>query len=260
MDEQQIHQQSLKDKIDLSRLPVHIAIIMDGNGRWAKKHGKHRVFGHRNGVTAVREAAEAAAELGVPHLTLYAFSTENWNRPRTEVNALMRLLLQTIKTEIKTLNKNNIRLNAIGDLDSLPETNRNQLQKAIEETAGNTRMTLTLALSYSSRWELIQVGKKIAALAEEGKCKPEDVDHQLVEKLLTTSNMPDPELLIRTSGEHRVSNFMLWQIAYTELYFTPTLWPDFRRDDLYKAILDFQCRERRFGKTSEQINKGKKQE
>lgn len=260
MDEQQIHQQSLKDKIDLNRLPVHIAIIMDGNGRWAKKHGKHRVFGHRNGVTAVREAAEAAAELGVPHLTLYAFSTENWNRPRTEVNALMRLLLQTIKTEIKTLNKNNIRLNAIGDLDSLPETNRNQLQKAIEETAGNTRMTLTLALSYSSRWELTQVGKKIAALAAEGNCKPEDVDQQFVGKLLTTSNMPDPELLIRTSGEHRVSNFMLWQIAYSELYFTQTLWPDFRRDDLYKAILDFQCRERRFGKTSEQINKGKKQE
>lgn len=260
MDGEQKHTQSLKDKVDLNRLPVHIAIIMDGNGRWAKKHGKHRVFGHRNGVTAVREAAEAAAELGVPYLTLYAFSTENWNRPRTEVNALMRLLLQTIKTEVKTLNKNNIRLNAIGDLDSLPEINRQQLQRAIDETAGNTRMTLTLALSYSSRWELTQVGRKIASLVAEGKCSPEDVDQQCVEQFLTTSNMPDPELLIRTSGEHRISNFMLWQIAYAELYFTPTLWPDFRREDLYKAILDFQCRERRFGQTSEQIKKGKKQE
>ncbi|HMM12524.1 MAG TPA: isoprenyl transferase [Bacteroidales bacterium] len=260
MDGENIQKKTLKDKIDPDRLPEHIAIIMDGNGRWAKKHGKHRVFGHRNGVTAVREAAEAAAELGVPYLTLYAFSTENWNRPRTEVNALMRLLLQTLKTEIKTLNKNNIRLNAIGDLDSLPDVNREQLQRAINETAGNSRMTLTLALSYSSRWELTMVAHRIAELVAQGSFKPEDVDQQCLENLLTTHNIPDPELLIRTSGEHRLSNFMLWQIAYAELYFTPTLWPDFRREDLYKAILDFQCRERRFGKTSEQIKKGKKQE
>jgi undecaprenyl diphosphate synthase len=251
---------SLKEKIDLDRLPSHIAIIMDGNGRWAKQHGQLRVFGHRNGITAVREAAEAAAELGIKYLTLYAFSTENWNRPRVEVNALMQLLLQTINQEVTTLNKNNIRLHAIGDLESLPPRNRKHLQKVMDETANNSRMTLTLALSYSSRWEIVEVARKLADQIHSGQCKPEEVNQQCIEKLLSTHDMPDPELLIRTSGEMRISNFMLWQIAYAELYFTPTLWPDFRRDDLYKAILDFQCRERRFGKTSEQIQNVKKQE
>lgn len=251
---------SLKEKINPERLPRHIAIIMDGNGRWAKNHGQHRVFGHRNGVTAVREASEAAAELGVEYLTLYAFSTENWNRPLIEVNALMQLLLQTINDEISTLNKNNIRLNAIGDLESLPKVNRKNLMKAIEETRNNSRMTLTLALSYSSKWEIVQAARRLAEQVQAGLCQPEDVDQQCIEKLLTTNGIPDPELLIRTSGEYRISNFMLWQIAYSELYFTPTLWPDFRREDLYKAILDYQCRERRFGKTSEQIQNVKKQE
>lgn len=248
---------SLKEKIDIERLPSHIAIIMDGNGRWAKKHGQHRVFGHRNGITAVRESAEAAAELGVKYLTLYAFSTENWGRPKMEVNALMQLLLQTINQEVVTLNKNNIRLNTIGDIDSLPPRNRKHLLKVMEETKNNDRMTLTLALSYSSRWEILEAAKKLAFEIQTGACKAEDVDQQCIERLLNTHNMPDPELLIRTSGEMRISNFMLWQIAYAELYFTPTLWPDFRREDLYKAILDFQCRERRFGKTSEQIQKVK---
>lgn len=244
---------SLIEKIDKDRLPEHIAIIMDGNGRWAKQHGQHRVFGHRSGVTSVREAAEACAELGIPFLTLYAFSTENWSRPRIEVNALMKLLLQTINTEIATLNKNNIRLKAIGDLDSLPAMNKKHLLKAIDETKNNSRMTLTLALSYSSRWEIIEAARKLAHKVASGQCQAADVNQQCIEDLLTTKGMPDPELLIRTSGEYRISNFMLWQIAYAELYFTNTLWPDFRREDLYAAIIDFQHRERRFGKTSEQI-------
>lgn len=251
---------SLKEKIDVNRLPRHIAIIMDGNGRWAKRHGKHRIFGHQNGITAVREAAEAAAELGVEYLTLYAFSTENWGRPKLEVDALMQLLLQTIKEEVVTLNKNNIRLHAIGDLNSLPMRNRKHLLKVIDDTRSNNRMTLTLALSYSSRWELIEAAKKLANEILQQKIIPDQVDQRCIERLLETYNMPDPELLIRTSGEMRVSNFMLWQIAYAELYFTPTLWPDFRRDDLYQAILDFQHRERRFGKTSEQIQNVKKEE
>jgi undecaprenyl diphosphate synthase len=246
---------SAKEKIDLSRLPSHIAIIMDGNGRWAKSQGKHRIFGHQHAITAVRETAEAAAELGVKFLTLYAFSTENWSRPKIEVDALMRLLLQTINGEVKTLNKNNIKLNAIGDLDSLPKVNRNHLRKAIEDTSGNDRMTLNLALSYSSKWELVRAARLLAEEVKEGKCLPEDIDEQCIERHLTTFGMPDPELLIRTSGENRISNFMLWQIAYAELYFTTKLWPDFRKEDLYEAILDYQCRERRFGKTSEQINK-----
>ncbi len=245
---------SFKDQINTGQLPKHIAIIMDGNGRWAKQHGQHRVFGHKNGVTAVRESAEAAAELGVSYLTLYAFSTENWNRPKIEVNALMHLLLQTINNEISTLNKNNIRLNAIGDLDSLPAINRKHLLKAIEETKHNDRMTLTLALSYSSRWEIVQAVKKLADKVVKGECTPEMIDAQCIEGLLNTGGMPDPELLIRTSGEFRISNFMLWQIAYAELYFTNTLWPDFRKEDLYAAIVDYQHRERRFGKTSEQLN------
>ncbi len=244
---------SLKDKIDIERLPGHVAIIMDGNGRWAKKKGQHRVFGHQNGVKSVREAAESAAELGIPYLTLYAFSTENWKRPKMEVTALMGLLLQTIKEEIVTLNKNNIRLNAIGDLKSLPKRNYTHLLKAIEETKNNDRMTLTLALSYSSRWEIVEAARKLAEAIRSGECQPEEVDQHCIERFLTTHDMPDPELLIRTSGESRISNFMLWQIAYTELYFTEKLWPDFRKEDLYKAILDFQCRERRFGKISEQL-------
>ncbi len=251
---------SVKGEIDLQRLPRHIAIIMDGNGRWAKQHGQHRIFGHRNGITAVRESAEAAAELGVEFLTLYAFSTENWNRPKKEVDALMHLLLQTIQQEVTTLNKNNIRLNAIGDLESLPKRTGQQLQKVIDSTQKNDRMVLTLALSYSSRWELVRAAQKLAAEIEQGKLKADQVDQNYIESILETHNMPDPELLIRTSGEMRISNFMLWQIAYSELYFTSTLWPDFRKEDLYKAILDYQCRERRFGKTSEQIQNLKKEE
>ncbi len=246
---------SLKKQINTEQLPKHIAIIMDGNGRWAKQHGQLRVFGHRNGITSVRESAEAAAELGISYLTLYAFSTENWNRPKIEVNALMQLLLQTINNEIETLNKNDIRLKAIGDLESLPAINYKHLMKAIDETKNNKRMTLTLALSYSSRWEIIQAARLLADKIVKGECKPEEIDQQCIEGLLTTDGMPDPELLIRTSGEFRISNFMLWQIAYTELYFTNTLWPDFRKDDLYAAIIDYQHRERRFGKTSEQIKK-----
>ena len=244
---------NLKDQIDTERLPKHVAVIMDGNGRWAKQRGKPRVFGHQSGVVSVRETAEAAAELGIEYLTLYAFSTENWKRPRREIQALMALLLQTIHKETKTLNKNNIRLKAIGDLASLPEKTRKQLEKAIENTSGNTRMTLVLALSYSARWELIHAMKKIAQQVEEGQIMADAVNADLIETHLETSGIPDPELLIRTSGEYRISNFLLWQIAYAELYFTSKCWPDFRKDDLYEALLDYQNRERRFGKISEQI-------
>jgi undecaprenyl diphosphate synthase len=244
---------NLKDQIDTERLPKHVAVIMDGNGRWAKQRGKPRVFGHQSGVVSVRETAEAAAELGIEYLTLYAFSTENWKRPRREIQALMALLLQTIHKETKTLNKNNIRLKAIGDLASLPEKTRKQLEKAIENTSGNTRMTLVLALSYSARWELTHAMKKIAQQVEEGQIMADAVNADLIETHLETSGIPDPELLIRTSGEYRISNFLLWQIAYAELYFTSKCWPDFRKDDLYEALLDYQNRERRFGKISEQI-------
>jgi len=244
---------SLKDKIDLEKLPRHIAIIMDGNGRWAKMRGKPRTFGHRNGVKSVRETTEAAAELGVEHLTLYAFSTENWNRPKIEIAALMHLLLQTINKETETLLKNNIRLNAIGDLENLPGSTYKGLMKIINETSGNDRMTLTLALSYSSRWEIVDTMRKLALQVKENKIDIEELDQEFFANQLNTAGIPDPELLIRTSGEYRISNFLLWQIAYAELYFTPKLWPDFRKEDLYEAILDFQNRERRFGKTSEQI-------
>ncbi len=244
---------SLKDKIDLEKLPRHIAIIMDGNGRWAKMRGKPRTFGHRNGVKSVRETTEAAAELGVEHLTLYAFSTENWNRPKLEIDALMHLLLQTINKETETLLKNNIRLNAIGNLQNLPGKISQGLQKIMDNTAGNDRMTLTLALSYSSRWEIVDTMKKLALQVRENKISIEDLNQEIFASQLNTAGIPDPELLIRTSGEYRISNFLLWQIAYAELYFTPKLWPDFRKEDLYEAILDFQGRERRFGKTSEQI-------
>lgn len=244
---------SIKEQIDISRLPKHIAIIMDGNGRWAKKKGMMRIFGHQNGVKAVRDAATYAAEIGVKYLTLYTFSTENWNRPKKEVDALMKLLVETIDKETPTLNKNDIRLNAIGDLQSLPEKSLLQLQKTIKNTAQNKRMTLTLALSYSARWEITDAIKSIVKKAINQEINIEDINQDFISSHLSTSGIPDPELLIRTSGEYRLSNFLLWQIAYTELYFTNKLWPDFRKEDLYEAILDYQNRERRFGKTSEQI-------
>lgn len=244
---------SLKEKIDPEKLPVHIAVIMDGNGRWARRQGKERVFGHQNGVESVRETSEAAAELGIKYLTLYAFSTENWNRPSEEVKALMGLLVHTIHQETPTLNKNKIRLNAIGNLETLPKECREELLQAIKETEGNDRMTLTLALSYSSRWEIVNAVNRIAAKVEKGALKPGRITDEDFEKELNTFPIPDPELLIRTSGEQRISNYLLWQIAYAELYFTETLWPDFRKEDLYKAILDYQGRERRFGMISEQV-------
>lgn len=245
---------SFKEKIDPKRLPLHIAVIMDGNGRWAKQRGKLRVFGHESGVTAVRETAEACAEIGVKYLTLYAFSTENWNRPKMEVDALMNLLVKTLNKETKTLMDNNIRLGAIGDLSQLDPQCREQLQETMDITSGNNKMEMNLALSYSSRWEIIEATRKIAELVKSGQLKPEDISQELFSTMLTTKNIPDPELLIRTSGENRISNFLLWQIAYAELYFTPVLWPDFRREHLYEAIYDFQHRERRFGKISEQLN------
>lgn len=246
---------TLKEQIDSNRLPKHIAIIMDGNGRWAKEQGKPRLFGHQSAIQSVREVNEACAELGVSYLTLYAFSTENWKRPGDEVGGLMNLLGQTIKNETKTLLKNNIRLQAIGDLDRLPKVNRDQLNGAIEATSHCTRMTLTLALSYSSRWEITEASRRMATAVKEGRLQPEKITEDTVSNYLVTAGMPDPELLIRTSGELRISNFLLWQLAYSELYFTNKYWPDFRKDDLYEAILDYQHRERRFGKTSEQINK-----
>ncbi|POY38321.1 isoprenyl transferase [Solitalea longa] len=244
---------SFKEKIDIDRLPRHIAVIMDGNGRWAKEKGKLRVFGHQNGVKAVRDTVEAAAELGVEYLTLYAFSTENWKRPALEVTALMELLISTINRETKTLMENDVRLNAIGDLKSLPSRCYKELMEAIDKTANNKRLTLNLALSYSSRWELVEMAKKLATKIKNNELEAADVNEELVSSLLCTADMPDPELLIRTSGEHRISNFLLWQIAYSELYFTDTFWPDFRREHLYEAIFNYQNRERRFGKTSEQV-------
>ena len=239
--------------IDKAKLPTHVAIIMDGNGRWAKQKGEHRIFGHQNGVASVRDVTEAAAELGVKYLTLYAFSTENWNRPKAEVDALMELLVGTIHKEVPTLNKNKISLNAIGNLKSLPENCYNELMDAIKQTSKNDRMTLVLALSYSSKWEIIDAVKKIAEKAKKNEISASNIDEKLFSSNLCTSGMPDPELLIRTSGEQRISNFLLWQIAYAELYFTEKLWPDFHKEDFYDAILDYQNRERRFGKTSEQI-------
>ena len=242
---------AIPTEINLQHLPQHIAIIMDGNGRWAKEQGKLRVFGHQNGVKAVKDTVEGAVELGLKYLTLYAFSTENWNRPQQEVNALMEILVKTITKETATLMKNQIRLNAIGDLNSLPAACYQELMEAMEKTSENTRCTLTLALSYSSRWELTEALKTVAKKVQAGELAPEDIDEQLLSNHLTTIGLPDPELMIRTSGELRLSNFMMWQLAYTELYFTPKLWPDFRRSDLHEAILDFQKRERRFGKISE---------
>lgn len=231
---------------------------MDGNGRWAKQHGKNRVFGHTNGVTAVRETSEACAELGVKHLTLYAFSTENWSRPQLEVTALMTLLLKTINSELKTLIKNDIRLGAIGDIDSLPKSVAKQLREAIDKTAGCKRMELILALSYSGKNEIVNAVKHIAQKVQNNLISLNDINEQLISDNLYTAGRPDPELLIRTSGEQRVSNFLLWQLAYAEFYFTDKFWPEFNKEELYKAIIDYQNRERRFGKTSEQIVADKK--
>ena len=236
-------------QIDRNNLPKHIAITMDGNGRWAKTKGKLRVFGHKNGVKAVRDTVEAAAEIGIEFLTLYAFSTENWKRPESEVNALMTLLVSAISKETKTLMDNNIRLSTIGDTESLPSKAKKELLQAIEKTKNNSRMTLVLALSYSGRWDIINA---VNTIVKEDNVN-RDITEEEFQQYLTTKSVPDPELLIRTSGEYRISNFLLWQIAYSELYFTDTLWPDFRKEDLEKAILDYQSRERRFGKTSEQI-------
>lgn len=243
---------SAKESLDMQRLPSHIAIIMDGNGRWAREQGFDRIFGHRNGVTAVREAAEACAELGIGHLTLYAFSTENWNRPQEEVNALMELLVSTINAEMKTLMDNNISLRAIGNLEQLPQKCHNELTSAIETTSGNTGLKLILALSYSARWDILNAVKRIVAETDRGP-DPDSIDVDYFKSKLTTAPFPDPELLIRTSGEHRISNFLLWELAYTELYFCNKMWPEFGREDLYQAIADYQKRERRFGMTTEQI-------
>lgn len=244
---------SLLERIDKTRVPQHIAIIMDGNGRWAKEKGKMRFFGHQSGVQSVRDVVEGAVEAGVKYITLYTFSTENWNRPWLEVTALMELLISTINKETKTLMENDVRLNAIGDLKQLPSRCVRQLEEAIAKTSSNKKSTLTLALSYSSRWEIVEAVKKVSEQVANGTLKPEDINEQIFAEQLTTAGIPDPELLIRTSGEYRISNYLLWQLAYSELYFTSKLWPDFRREDLFEAILDFQKRERRFGLTSEQI-------
>jgi undecaprenyl diphosphate synthase len=243
----------MKEKIDQAKLPQHIAVIMDGNGRWAKKKGAARIFGHRNAIRAVREISESAAELGIKYLTLYAFSTENWNRPPEEVNALMQLLVVTIHNEMPTLLKNNIKLTAIGDLDRLPKSCIKGLQEAIDKTQHNKGMTLVLALSYSGRWEILNAIRALAVDVKAHKVEPEQIDDQLFSHYLNTFNIPDPELIIRTSGEMRISNFLLWQLAYSELFFTDILWPDFRKENLFEAILDYQSRERRFGKVSEQV-------
>ncbi|MEM9982851.1 MAG: isoprenyl transferase [Bacteroidota bacterium] len=243
----------MKDKIDKKKLPKHIAIIMDGNGRWAKKRGAARVFGHKNAIQAVRDVTEGCAELQVDYLTLYAFSTENWSRPRIEVNALMKLLVKTIRNETETLLKNNVKLQAIGDLTTLPEVCQKELMEAMAITKTNTGLTLILALSYSGRWDILQATQKVAQEVKAGRIDPTDINNDLFEQYLSTYQIPEPALLIRTSGEKRISNFMLWQLAYTELYVTDMMWPDFRKKHLIDAIRDYQRRERRFGKISEQI-------
>ncbi len=245
----------MKEHIDPSNLPQHIAVIMDGNGRWAKRQGAARMFGHHNAIKAVREVTEGCAEMGVKYLTLYAFSTENWNRPKLEVDALMTLLVHTIRGEIKTLMKNNVRLETIGHTESLPADCRRELAEAIRETSQNNGLTLILALSYSGRWEILEAARKLAADVRDGKLTPEQIDETMFGQHLTTGGIPDPELMIRTSGEMRISNFMLWQLAYCELYMPDVLWPDFRKAHLYEALLSYQQRERRFGKISEQLVK-----
>jgi undecaprenyl diphosphate synthase len=244
---------SLKDTINKDNLPKHLAIIMDGNGRWAKQKGFLRAFGHENGSKSVRLTVEACAKLGIENLTLYAFSTENWNRPKLEVDTLMKLLINSLKSELKTLADNNIRLHSIGNLDMLPKSALKELQEAINKTKDNTRMTLTLALSYGSREEIVHAVRNISHKVKNNIISIDDIDESIINQHLYTQNLPDVDLLIRTSGEHRISNFLLWQIAYAELYFTEVLWPDFREEDLYEAIVSYQKRERRFGKTSEQI-------
>ncbi len=242
-----------RNRLDLNKIPNHIAIIMDGNGRWAERHGKARVFGHESGVDAVRSAVEGAGEIGVKHLTLYAFSTENWERPKHEVDALMELLVHAIDNESELLMKNNVSLSTIGDLSKMPVKVKERLDGCIRFLKNNTGLNLILALSYSSKWEIINAVANIARDTINNKIKPEMINDKLFERYLNTAEIPDPELLIRTSGEYRISNFLLWQIAYTELFFTDKLWPDFRKEDLFEAIFDFQNRERRFGKTSEQL-------
>ena len=244
---------NLLDSIDKTNLPRHLAIIMDGNGRWAKQKGFLRAFGHENGTKSVRVVVEECAKLGINNLTLYAFSTENWNRPKIEVDTLMKLLVHSLKSELKTLQKNNIKLNSIGNLDQLPKSIQKELREVIETTKNNTRMTLTLALSYGSREELVNVIKNISNKVKNNIISIDTIDESIINQHLYTHNLPDVDLVIRTSGEHRISNFLLWQIAYAEFYFTDVLWPDFKENDLYEAIISYQKRERRFGKTSEQI-------
>ncbi|MDR0686293.1 MAG: isoprenyl transferase [Dysgonamonadaceae bacterium] len=244
---------SLREAIDLNRLPQHIAVIMDGNGRWAQQHGTHRIMGHREGVVSVRRVVEAIGRLGVKYVTLYTFSTENWNRPKEEVDSLMALMVAAIRGEVRDLMVNNVRLRAIGDLSRLSETTRTELEKGIRETSKNTGVELILALSYSARWEITEAVRGITREVLEGTIRPENIDERMIARHLTTGDIPDPDLLIRTGGEYRISNYLLWQLAYTELYFTGTFWPDFREEELYAAILDYQRRQRRFGKTGEQI-------
>ncbi len=244
---------SLKSQIINSTVPSHVAIIMDGNGRWAKNHGEARVVGHMSGVEAVREALEAAIEIGVKHLTIYAFSTENWNRPKNEVDALMDLLVNTLVKEIDSLHKNGVKLNAIGDIENLPGQCKHALKEGLEKTAQNDRITLTVALNYSARWEILNATKFLSEEVQKGNLDPKDISAEKFEQQLSTYPLPHPELLIRTSGELRVSNFLLWQIAYAELYFTDTLWPDFKKEAFFEAIIAYQKRERRFGMISEQI-------
>jgi undecaprenyl diphosphate synthase len=243
----------MKEDIDRNNLPKHIAIIMDGNGRWAKKQGAMRIFGHRNAIQAVRDAIEGAGEIGIQHLTLFSFSTENWSRPQDEIQALMQLLVETIVTEMPRVMKNNVRLNTIGDIKSLPTTTYEKLVEAVHQTSSNTGLTVHFALSYSGQWELTEATKRIAQKVSEGKIHPEEITQATLVAHLDTAGIPDPELMIRTSGEFRISNFLLWQLAYTELYFTDVLWPDFRKEHLFAAIEDYQKRERRFGKTGEQV-------
>jgi undecaprenyl diphosphate synthase len=243
----------LLDKIDKENLPRHIAIIMDGNGRWAKEQGQDRLFGHFHGVESVRNIVEGCAELGIEYLTLYAFSTENWDRPEYEVIGLMELLVSTIRKEVESLDKNNIRLHVIGDMNMLPDYAKKELDEALEITRGNTGLNLIMALSYSGRWELLNAVKNIAHAVKTGKLAVEDIDQDTLQQYLCTSGFPDPELMIRTSGEFRISNFLLYQLAYAELYFTQVRWPEFRKENLYEAILDYQGRQRRFGKTGEQV-------
>ncbi|MBQ2163087.1 MAG: isoprenyl transferase [Muribaculaceae bacterium] len=244
---------SALEKIDLGRLPQHVAIIMDGNGRWAKKRGLMRSFGHENGVTTVRQITEIASELGIGYLTLYIFSTENWNRPKDEVDALMNLIVVSIEQQTPDLIKNNVRLTTIGNMRRMPQFARERLEKCMDDTAHCTGLVLCLALSYSSRWEIVEACKKLAAQAAAGQIQAESIDDDMVSKAMATASMPDPDLLIRTAGDLRISNFLLWQIAYSELYFTPKFWPDFTKEDFCEAIVDYQSRERRFGKTSEQL-------